>query len=94
MQTAVRLSQSPSTAPQFQALVSWLALLVADTEKLVRAVQAHSAGASALVDQLEKDGDSFKFDQQGFVAYETKLFQPYEDRYTASMKAAGFKFVA
>jgi hypothetical protein len=75
--------------------VNALSTASADLKQLVQAAQRKDLRTiNALGPKLDADTSALdKFDQQGANKYYDQLLKPYQDRYEASLKQAGFKVV-
>jgi hypothetical protein len=96
MQQAVTLSRGKDIPPQLQTLMSSLSTLSADMTQFVQAVQAKDQRAvQTLSTKIDADANTTaNFDQQGFDAFETQLFKPYQDRYEKALRQVGFTVTA
>jgi hypothetical protein len=96
MQQAVTLSRGKDIPPQLQTLMSSLSTLSADMTQFVQAVQAKDQRAvQTLSTKIDADANATaNFDQQGFDAFETQLFKPYQDRYEKALRQVGFTVTA
>jgi hypothetical protein len=92
LKTAAQLAGGPNTPPQAQKLVGNLQTLSTDLDAfLVAAQRRDAATVLALEPKVDADATALEnFDTQGLDAYEKTLLQPYEDRYDAGVRAAGF----
>jgi hypothetical protein len=92
LQNASQLAQGPNSPPQLQQLLANFQKTAADMQTLLQAVQHNDLkGINAVAPKLDADEKALNsFDEKGFDAYDQKLIQPYQDRYDAGWKAAGF----
>ena len=92
IRAAARLAAGTDTPPQVQKLVTSLQELSTDLNGFLQAVQqGDPGGAHALDPRLQADAAALQtFDAPGLDAYERTLLQPYEDRFDAGVRAAGF----
>lgn len=92
LKTAAQAAAGANTPPQVQKLVASLQTLSTDLNAfLVAAQRRDSARVLALEPKVTADANALEnFDTQGLDAYEKTLLQPYEDRYDAGVRAAGF----
>jgi hypothetical protein len=92
---ATQLSHGGHIPPQYLAMMSWHTTLQADSQKMLQALHDKQySQADAAANQVDSDAKGFTFDENGFSAYEDKLFNPLKDAYNNNLKAAGFQLQA
>jgi hypothetical protein len=92
LKNANQLAQGPNNPPQLQQLLANLQKTATDMQAVLQAAQRNDVKTlNALLPKLDADDKALDaFDEKGFDAYDQKLIQPYQDRYDAGWKAAGF----
>jgi len=90
--TAAQAAAGQNKPPQLQKLVASMQTLSTDLNAFLRAAQRGDRGtALTLEPKVEADSTALEsFDSQGLGSYEQTLLQPYEDRFDAGVRAAGF----
>lgn len=91
----VELAKGTSIPQQLQSLATAFANTAADVERLVRAVQANDLRSmKALTPRVDADEKALEsFDEKTAQAQAEEIFKPYQARYEAALKSAGFKLV-